>query len=41
LPGFSLLAPRNALIMVIMFACPLSVSAAIVLILDMDSPYQA
>jgi hypothetical protein len=36
----SLFAPRNALVMAIMFACALSVSAAIVLILDMDSPYQ-
>ena len=38
--GFSLLAPRDALVMVVMLACALSVSAAIVLILDMDSPYQ-
>ena len=36
----SLFAPRNALVMAIMFACALSVSAAIVLILDLDSPYQ-
>jgi len=36
----SLFAPRNALVMAIMFACALSVSAAIVLILEMDSPYQ-
>jgi hypothetical protein len=36
----SLIAPRNALVMAIMFACALSVSAAIVLILDLDSPYQ-
>ena len=38
--GLSLFAPRNALVMAIMFACSLSVSAAIVLILDLDSPYQ-
>jgi hypothetical protein len=38
--GLSLFAPRNALVMAIMFACALSVSAAIVLILDLDSPYQ-
>lgn len=38
--GLSLFAPRNALVMAIMFACGLSVSAAIVLILEMDSPYQ-
>ena len=36
----SLFAPRNALVMAIMFACALSVSAAIVLILELDSPYQ-
>jgi len=36
----SLFAPRNALVMAIMFACALSVSAAIVLIRDLDSPYQ-
>jgi hypothetical protein len=36
----SLFAPRNALVMVIMFACALSVSAAIVLILELNSPYQ-
>ncbi len=36
----SLIAPRNALVMAIMFACALSVSAAIVLILELDSPYQ-
>jgi hypothetical protein len=36
----SLFAPRNALVMAIMFACALSVSAAIVLILDLDSPYE-
>jgi hypothetical protein len=36
----SLFAPRNALVMAIMLACALSVSAAIVLILDLDSPYQ-
>jgi hypothetical protein len=35
-----LFAPRNVLVMAIMFACPLSVSAAIVLILELDSPYQ-
>jgi hypothetical protein len=35
----SLFAPRNALVMAIMFACALSVSAAIVLILELDSPY--
>jgi uncharacterized membrane protein len=38
--SLSLFAPRNALVMVIMFACALSVSAAIVLILELDSPYQ-
>jgi hypothetical protein len=38
--GLSLFAPRNALVMAIMFACALSVSAAIVLILELDSPYQ-
>jgi hypothetical protein len=37
---FSLFAPRNALVMAIMFACALSVSAAIVLILDLDNSYQ-
>jgi len=36
----SLFAPRNALVMTIMFACALSVSAAIVLILELNSPYQ-
>jgi hypothetical protein len=36
----SLFAPRNALVVVIMFACALSVSAAIVLILELDSPYE-
>ena len=36
----SLFAPRNPLVMAIMFACALSVSAAIVLILELDSPYQ-
>jgi uncharacterized membrane protein len=36
----SLFAPRNALVIAIMFACAVSVSAAIVLILEMDSPYQ-
>jgi hypothetical protein len=36
----SLFAPRNALVMAIMFACALSVSAAIVLILDLDNSYQ-
>jgi len=36
----SLFAPRNAFVVAIMFACALSVSAAIVLILDLDSPYQ-
>jgi hypothetical protein len=36
----SLFAPRNALVMSIMFVCALSVSAAIVLILELDSPYQ-
>jgi hypothetical protein len=36
----SLFAPRNALVMAIMFACALSVSAAIVLILELNSPYQ-
>jgi hypothetical protein len=38
--SFSLFAPRNALVMAIMFACALSVSAAIVLILDLDNSYQ-
>jgi Protein of unknown function (DUF4239) len=38
--SFSLFAPRNALVMAIMFACALSVSAAIVLLLDLDSPYE-
>jgi hypothetical protein len=38
--GVSLFAPRNALVMAMMFACALSVSAAIVLILELDSPYQ-
>jgi hypothetical protein len=36
----SLFAPRNALVMAIMFACAVSVSAAIVLLLELDSPYQ-
>jgi hypothetical protein len=36
----SLFAPRNTLVMVIMLACALSVSAAIVLVLELDSPYQ-
>lgn len=36
----SLFAPRNAVVMAIMFACALSVSAAIVLTLELDSPYQ-
>ncbi len=36
----SLFAPRNALVVAIMFACALSVSAAIVLIMDLDSPYK-
>jgi len=36
----SLFAPRNALVMTIMFACTLSVSTAIVLILELNSPYQ-
>jgi uncharacterized membrane protein len=36
----SLFAPRNALLMAIMFACALSVSAAIVLTLELDSPYE-
>jgi hypothetical protein len=36
----SLFAPRNALVMAIMFACALSVSAAIVLVLELDSPYE-
>jgi uncharacterized membrane protein len=36
----SLFAPRNALVMAIMFACALSVSAAIVVLLELDSPYQ-
>jgi hypothetical protein len=38
--SFNLFAPRNALVMAIMFACALSVSAAIVLILDLDNSYQ-
>jgi hypothetical protein len=36
----SLFAPRNVLVMAIMFVCALSVSAAIVLTLELDSPYQ-
>jgi hypothetical protein len=36
----SLFAPRNALVLAIMFACAVSVSAAIVLLLELDSPYQ-
>jgi hypothetical protein len=36
----SLFAPRNALVMAIMLACAVSVSAAIVLIWELDSPYQ-
>jgi hypothetical protein len=36
----SLFAPRNALVMAIMLACALSVSAAVVLILELDSPYR-
>jgi len=38
--SFNLFAPRNALVIAIMFACALSVSAAIVLILDLDSAYE-
>jgi hypothetical protein len=38
--SFSLFAPRNAVVLAIMLACALSVSAAIVLILELDSPYQ-
>jgi hypothetical protein len=38
--SLSLFGPRNALVMAIMFACALSVSAAIVLVLELDSPYQ-
>jgi Protein of unknown function (DUF4239) len=36
----NLFAPRNAVVMAIMFACALSVTAAIYLILELDSPYQ-
>ena len=36
----NLFAPRNALVMAIMLACALSVSAAIVLIPELDSPYE-
>ena len=36
----SLFAPRNAVVITILFACAVSVSAAIVLILELDSPYQ-
>jgi hypothetical protein len=38
--SFCLFAPRNALVVAIMVACALSVSAAIVLILDLDNSYQ-
>jgi hypothetical protein len=38
--SFSLFAPRNALVIAIMFACALSVSAAIVMILDLENAYQ-
>ena len=38
--GISLFAPRNALVLAMMFASALSVSAAIVLILELDSPYE-
>jgi hypothetical protein len=38
--SFSLFAPRNAVVLAIMLACALSVSAAIVLILELDSPYR-
>ena len=38
--SLSLFAPRNALVMAIMLACALSVSAAIVLMMELDNPYQ-
>ena len=37
--GYGLLAPRNATVMVVLFVCTLSVSAAIFLLLELSTPF--
>jgi hypothetical protein len=37
--SFGLVAPRNGTVIVILFACALSVASAIVLVLEMDGPF--
>ncbi len=38
--SFGLFAPRNAMVVAVLFVCSLSVSAAIFLLLEMDQPFQ-
>ena len=38
--SFGLFAPRNAMVVAVLFVCALSVSAAIFLLLEMDQPFQ-
>jgi hypothetical protein len=38
--GLGLLAPRNATVIVVLFVCAASVAAAILLILDLDQPFE-
>jgi hypothetical protein len=38
--GLGLLAPRNATVIIVLFVCAASVAAAILLILDLDQPFE-
>jgi hypothetical protein len=38
--GLGLLAPRNATVVVVLFVCAASVAAAVLLILDLDQPFE-
>jgi hypothetical protein len=38
--GYGLMAPRNATVVAALLACALSVSGAILLILELDKPFQ-
>jgi nitric oxide reductase large subunit len=38
--SFGLFAPRNAVVVAVLFVCALSVAAAIFLLVEMDQPFQ-
>ena len=38
--SFGLLAPRNAMVVAVLFVCALSVGSAVFLILEMDGPFE-